>query len=108
MRNGRITIDGRTFKGNNVSISNGKVTVDGVVQDGELVGEVNVTIHGDVEHIENASGKVVAQRAGSIHTQSGDVECGDVGGSIQTMSGDVNSGAVGGSVSTMSGDIRHR
>jgi adhesin HecA-like repeat protein len=108
MRNGRINIDGKDFVGSNVMIRNGKVTVDGVVQDGELVGDVNVTVHGDVERLENASGKVVANSAGSIHTQSGDVECGDVTGSIQTMSGDVDCGTIGGSVSTMSGDVKHR
>lgn len=108
MRNGRINIDGREFRGNNVTIQNSKVTVDGVVQDGELVGDVNVTIYGDVERLENSCGKVVANKAGSIHTQSGDVECGDVSGSVQTMSGDVDCGSIGGSVSTMSGDVKHR
>ncbi|WP_345842502.1 hypothetical protein [Shewanella algae] len=108
MRSGKIVIDGREFSGSNITIVNGKVTVDGVVQDGELVGDINVTIHGDVERLENSRGKVVAKKAGSIHTQSGDVECGDVDGSVQTMSGDVNCGDIGGSVSTMSGDVRHR
>ena len=107
MRNGRINIDGREFCGNNVTINNGRVTVDGVTQDGELVGDINVTIHGDVELIENACGAVKANKVGSIHTQSGDVVCGDVTGSVQTMSGDIACESIGGSVSTMSGDVMH-
>lgn len=108
MRNGRIVIDGREFRGNNVTITNGRVTVDGVRQDGELVGDVNITVHGDVERLENAAGTVKANNVGSVHTQSGDVECGNVSGSVQTMSGDVDCGSIGGSVSTMSGDVKHR
>ena len=108
VRSGKILIDGKEFSGKNIIIANGKVTIDGIIQDGELVGDVNITVHGDVEHLENASGKVIANKAGNIHTQSGDVECGDITGSVQTMSGDIDCGAIGGSVSTMSGDIKHR
>lgn len=108
MRNCRINIDGKEFRGNNVSITNGKVTVDGVVQDGELVGDVNITVHGDVERLENNAGIVKANSVGSVRTQSGDVECGNVTGSVQTMSGDIGCGSIGGSVSTMSGDVKNR
>lgn len=102
----KVTIDGRTFEGSNVSIVNGKVTVDGVVQDGSLVGEINVTVEGDVEVLKNASGEVHARNVGSVQTGSGDVTCGDVEGSVSTMSGDVTCGEVGGGVTTMSGDIK--
>lgn len=108
MRNGRIVIDGREFQGNNVTISNGKVTVDGVVQDGELVGDINVTVHGDVQSLENHTGNVTAQNVGEISTGSGDVKCGNVGGSIRTGSGDVECGAVSGNIRTGSGDVCHR
>lgn len=108
MKNGRIVVDGREFRGNSVTITNGKVTVDGVAQDGELVGDINITVHGDVERLENSAGTVKANNVGSIATQSGDVNCGAVNGSVQTMSGDVDCGNIGGSVSTMSGDIEHR
>lgn len=105
MRNNRINIDGRTFTGKNVQISNGKVTIDGVTQDGELVGDINITVEGDVDKIENTCGTVKANKVGTIKTQSGDVECGDVSGSVSTMSGDVDCSNIGGSVSTMSGDV---
>lgn len=106
--NGRINIDGRSFTGRNISISNGKVTIDGIVQDGELVGDINITVEGDIEKLENATGLVKANNVGSISTLSGDVECGNVSGSVSTMSGDVDCGTIGGNVKTMSGDIKHK
>ena len=101
-------VDGKSFTGNNVQICNGKVVVDGVTQDGTLTGDVNVTVHGDVESLENHCGKVTAQNVGEINTGSGDVKCGNVGGSIRTGSGDVECGGVGGSIRTGSGDVTHR
>ena len=103
---GRIVIDGREFKGRNVSISNNKVTIDGVVQDGELQGDVNIQIYGDVDTLDNASGVVTCNNVGSLKTMSGDVECKDISGNVKTMSGDVTAQSIGGSVDTMSGDIR--
>lgn len=109
MKNGRIEIDGREFTvRNNVSINGKKVIVDGVVQSGELVGEIHVVVHGDVDSINMGSGDVTALNVGGIRTGSGDVKCADVYGSINTGSGDVICGSVSGSVSTMSGDISQR
>lgn len=104
---GKVVIDGRDFVAGDISIEGGRVTIDGVEQADRLVGDVNIEVHGDVETLENASGRVVAQSVGTIKTLSAYVKCGDVSGSIKTMSGDVTCGKVGGSVSTMSGDINH-
>jgi len=103
--NGRIVIDGREFHGNSVSISNGRVVIDGVMQDGELVGDINIEVYGDVKSLETTCGNVTARNVGNISTTSGDVKCGDVSGNIQTTSGDVECGNIGGNVKTSSGDI---
>lgn len=101
-----VVIDGRVFRGKNISIDNGKVTVDGKEQEGSLVGHIAIEVNGDVEKIETESGEVtVIGNAGSINTMSGDVTCGDVAGDIKTMSGDIRSAAIAGSVETMSGNI---
>lgn len=106
---GRIVIDGREFTGSSISIVNGKVTVDGVVQDGELVGDVKIDVYGDVVKLDAGSGNVtVSGTCGQVSTMSGNVQCGDVHGNVKTMSGDVTCGAISGGASTMSGDIRHR
>ncbi len=104
---GRIVIDGKEYNGNNVSIKGNKVIIDGKAQDGELIGDVNIVVHGDVKDLHNTSGTVKANSVGSVDTLSGDVECGDVSGSVKTMSGDVTCGTITGSVKTMSGDVSH-
>lgn len=106
MKNGKVTIDGKSFTGSNISINNNKVIVDGVVQDGELIGDVNVVVHGDVELLENTSGTIKAGNVGQVKTVSGDVDCCDVSGNVQTVSGDVNCGNINGSVKTVSGDVK--
>ncbi len=109
MKMGSCTIDGKTFSGKTISIVNGKVVVDGVEQEGNLVGDINITVNGDVETLENTSGDVKANNVGSIHTVSGDIECGNVSGSVSTVSGDVECrGKIGGNVNTVSGDITER
>jgi hypothetical protein len=103
------TINGKTYKGKNITITNNQVIVDGKVQDGsDITGDIKVEVHGDVGSISTTSGDVTARNVGEINTSSGDVECGDVSGSIMTSSGDVECGAIGGNVRTSSGDIKHR
>jgi hypothetical protein len=108
MNNGKIVIDGREFRGSNVSISNGKVTIDGVIQDGELSGTINVEVHGDVQVLENQAGNITAHNVGEISTGSGDIKCGYVEGNIRTGSGDVVCGDVNGNIRTGSGDVTHK
>jgi hypothetical protein len=102
-----VTIDGKSFSGKTVSIINGRVIVDGNVQDGELVGEVHVTVEGDVNSISDVNGSVTAHSAGSINVGAGNVRCGDVSGNVQTGSGNIECRNVGGKVTTGSGNIRH-
>lgn len=108
MSSGHTIINGQKFKGNNISINNGKVIVDGEIQNGSLINEINVAVHGSVQILETQSGNVIAQNVGEINTGSGDVECVSVTGSIRTGSGDVNCGDVGGNIRTGSGDVTHK
>lgn len=108
MNSGRVVIDGKEFQGKNVSIRNGKIIIDGKTQDGELTGDVNVVVHGNVQSLENHSGNVTAQDVGEVSTGSGDVYCSSVGGSVRTGSGDVSCGDVGGNIRTGSGDVMHK
>lgn len=108
-----ISINGNTYIGNSVAISNGKVFIDGKEAscDGKDSKEINITVNGNIDELKvDACNKVlVTGDVFNIHTQSGDVDVsGNVKGGIQTMSGDVDCGDIGGSISTMSGDIKHR
>ena len=88
-----------------VHIPHREAVIDGVEQEGDLVGDVNITVHGDIETLSNSHGTVKANNVRHLKTMSGDVHCGDVTGNVQTMSGDVTTKSIGGNVKTMSGDI---
>lgn len=105
-----ITINGRTYTGNSIVITNGKVVVNGkdVTPDGK---EINIQVAGNINELraDCCNTIEVTGDVQTVATQSGDVTInGKVEGSVSTMSGDVDCGSVGGSVSTMSGDIKHR
>jgi len=105
MKNGRCTIDGKTFTGSNIQISGNKVIVDGVTQDGELVGDINITVDGNVDSIQNTNGIVKALNVNSVKTTNGDVTCSDVFGDVSTTNGDVSASKILGKVTTVNGDI---
>lgn len=122
-----ITINGKTYKGNNsVIMNNGKVIVDGVdvtsddkskvinvVFSSDYTGDLtlkqcsNIQIKGDVKgNVTTSSGDIQCGNVdGSVNTSSGDVVCGNVSRDINTSSGDVKVKKVQGSVTTVSGDI---
>lgn len=103
-----LTVNGTTYFGNSIQISNGRVLVDGKeVADHAGSPKIEVNIHGDVDTIEAGSGDVrVNGNAGVIRTGSGDVECRDVAGTVTTGSGNVRCSAIAGNASTGSGNIR--
>ncbi len=119
-----ININGKTYKGNNLSVVNGKIFVDGEAipvlskglsglhsspKDESII--VNITVSGNVNSIKCDCVQAfhVTGNVGQASTVSGDISCGNVLGSISAVSGDVQvNGNVGGSVSTVSGDINHK
>lgn len=107
--NGTIVINGRKFSGKSVSITNGKIVIDGKPVDSDISEkEINVTIEGNCENVENGSGYITVKGdvLGFVRAGSGNINCGDVKGSVSTGSGDVKCGKVEGGVSTGSGDIK--
>jgi hypothetical protein len=105
-----ITINGNTYSGNSIVVTNGKVIVNGkdVTPDSK---EINISVQGNIDELKvDVCSKVsVTGNTKNVSTKSGDIDiAGNVEGSIQTMSGDVDCGNVAGSISTMSGDIKHK
>ena len=88
---GNVSINGKVYHGNNVSMKNGVVTVDGVVQDGGKAIEekkITITIHGDCGDIQLGNGVIqVEGDAGDIETTNGAVSvAGDVD-DVSTVNG---------------------
>lgn len=105
-----IVINGVTYSGSSVRINNGKISVDGkpVEVEDKIV---NISVTGNIASIDAdvIETLVVQGDAGSVKTQTGDVEIrGNVSGDVKTQTGDVKCGSIGGSVNTMTGDITHR
>ena len=113
-----ITVNGRTINcsGSNITISNGKVIVDGKLVQGDMSGDINVEIHGNVENIQcggsvtvhgNVSGCIDCGTTCNVDGYvNGDIDagnsvnCGDVAGDVdagnavhcRNVSGDVDAG----------------
>ena len=105
-----FTINGTTYSGNNIVVTNGKVIINGkdVTPDSK---EINISIQGDINEltVDTCTQLTITGNVKELSTKSGDINInGDVHGSVQTMSGDVDCGNVAGSISTMSGDIKYK
>ncbi len=125
--NNMIKINGKTYSGNNIQISNSKVIIDGkdVTNDHDTK-EITITVEGNIENLTvdhaktvEVHGNVGSVKSGSadvtcgnvngnVQTGSGDVECSHIVGNVQTGSGDVKSNTITGSVKTSSGDIKYK
>jgi len=102
---GTITINGKTYTGNDVSINNGQVIIDGVVQEEIKEHVIHVVVNGGIDSISMGSGSVTANTVGSVKTGSGDVECDDIRGDVKTGSGSVRCKQISGNVKTGSGNV---
>jgi formylmethanofuran dehydrogenase subunit C len=121
---GTISINGKSYHGNSLSMKNGTVIIDGkkvdsddkniniVIEKSILTLTVDycesIEVRGDVGKLSTTSGdvEVMGDVHGNISTTSGDIECGDVDGDIKTTSGNVKAKNIKGAVSTLSGNIR--
>lgn len=89
-KSGNVVIDGKSFSGNDISISaGGKVIIDGVQQEGSLINNISIQIYGDVESIETVNGDI---------TTTGNIK------KVETVNGDVSGGVIE-TASTVNGDI---
>lgn len=106
---GKITINEQDYVGGNMYINGDKVIIDGEVVMESLVGDINITVHGDVNRLETGSGNAtVYGNVETASTMSGDLFCEVVNGNAKTMSGDINSKVIHGKAKTMSGDINYK
>lgn len=95
--NGKVTINGVTYEGNNITITDNKVQIDGRTVERGVTGEVQVKIEGSpVKVYSDAFVEVSGDVLGDIDS-GGSVNCGNVKGDVDA-GGSVRCGSVGGSV----------
>lgn len=85
-----VTINGKEYPGNNISINNGDVIIDGKKHN---INTKSIHIVGNVNKVETTSGDITIE--GDVlkkaETMSGDITVhGDIKGKVETMSGDVS------------------
>lgn len=105
-----ISINGVTYEGNSISISNGVIRIDDKMVDTKSAKRITIDVNGSVESVkvDSCDRLFVAGDVGSFKTTSGSLSCGDVNGDVNTVSGSVKCGKVAGSVKTVSGSVSSR
>ena len=105
-----IIINGKSYSGNNLRITNNKVYIDGVLQ-GDDSKVITIVVNGNINTIEADTCETITINGdcGSIETTNGDVDVtNQVTGNIKTTNGNVNCGTVLGGVKTTNGNIKHK
>lgn len=101
----KVTINGKTYTGNNVSITNGAVIIDGVKQEDSVPAMVEIKIRdGILQELKTDASVVCGDVFGNVNA-GGSVSCADVRGSVMA-GGSISCGDVGGSVQA-GGSISH-
>lgn len=118
-----ISVNGRTFQGNTVSIVNGDIIVDGKKVDSPDEKEITITITGNVKelHLDSgtinlegdvgdlhvAHGKVGIQGdvKGGANIKHGNLECDNIFADVEVTHGNVRAATIHGAVSTKMGNI---
>jgi hypothetical protein len=108
-----ITINGKTYKVNNLTIKNGEVWIDGkkaeeipapekeiyiIVQAVGAKIEVDtcdfIRVEGDAQGVISTNGNVLVEGSitGNVNTVNGNVKAATIGGHVTTVNGDVSGG----------------
>lgn len=91
---GIVRINGKTYQGNNVSIINGVVKVDGVIQESNVNGVVEIRVlEGTIENLTTDASVTCQAVTGNVEA-GGSVQCATVGGSVDA-GGSIKCGDVG-------------
>lgn len=107
---GKITINGVSYSGNNITVINGKVIIDGNDVTPNFK-NIEILVDGNIDKlsVDSCDKLMVNGNVGQIKSTSGDVEVlGNIDGDVTSTSGDIKCGNISGSVKTVSGDIKYK
>lgn len=100
-----VTINGVTYEGRNVTVSNGIVRIDGqVVSSKPTHGILEVKVTGTLHNLESDASVNCEDVAGDVHS-GGSVNADNIGGNVNA-GGSVNCDNVGGNINA-GGSVRH-
>lgn len=103
-----ITINNKTYKGNNVTIVNNQIYIDDKLADTKDEKNIKISIDGDVDtlNIDHCDEILINGDCGSVKCGNGNVKCGNVGGNVKSTNGNVKCGNVDGDIKTTNGNIK--
>ena len=107
-----VKINGKTYKGNNVSMINNKIFIDGkeVTDTDDDSKVINIKIEGNIEtlNIDTCDKLDVIGECGIINSKNGNVVInGNVSGDVTNKNGNIVCGNVSGDVDNKNGNIKH-
>lgn len=103
-----ITVNGKTYNGNNLVISGNNVIIDGKSVNTEDTKEINIVVNGDISSIDvdNCNFIEVNGNCEDVETTNGDVYVTEtVKGDVSTTNGNVNAMSIKGKVKTVNGNV---
>jgi hypothetical protein len=109
-----ININGMSFTGSKVQITNNKIYIDGKLLDESHLEDAkvfNIIVDGPLSKldVENAESIEIKGDVGSVKTTNGNVQVsGSVNGDVKTVNGNVNAINIDGKVSTVNGNINEK
>ena len=112
MKKSKITINGRTFQGDNIAMNGNDIMIDGkAVYDASKESNpapINITVEGNVRslNIPQCENIEVMGDVDDLETMNGNVRVGgNVNGDVETMNGNVKAHTIKGDVETFNGDV---
>ncbi len=106
-----VTINGKTYKGNNLQISGNQVFIDGKQvgpQEGETT--INITVDSNVQtlDVDYCDKLEITGDCGNVTSKNGDIQVkGNVGGDVINKNGNIVCRDVGGDAETKNGNVIH-
>lgn len=88
-----VTVNGRTYQGNNIVVLDGSVFIDGELVDSTQAqaGVFNVTVYGNPTKVETVNGDITVHGdVTNVETVNGDISAKTISGSVHTVNGDIN------------------
>ena len=91
---GTVSINGKTYTGNNVTITGDSVYIDGKLHDdsNDDSKTINVVVNGDLDSIEVETCNRITVNGDSkfINSKNGNIHASNVFGNIETKNGNIN------------------
>jgi hypothetical protein len=106
-----ITINGKTYQGNNLQITGNRVYIDGKPVDQEEDEKtINISVDGDIQtlKVDSCNQIDVTGNCKSVNSTNGNIQVkGNIEGDVVNKNGNIVCRNVSGSVTTKNGNITH-